>query len=213
MALPEHENVTDRSPSEDTVRIASPDERQALADTLVLAFIEDPINRWLFPDPAVYLEAFPEFVRSYGGKAFDHESAYVTDNLAATALWLPSGVYPDESAIVEVFTTHVPPERQKPALEALETLDRYHPDEPCWQLPFIGTEPTRQGQGSGSVLMEYALDRCDRNGELAYLESTNPQNLSLYLRHGFEILGTVRVGSMPPLFPMKREPQRRPTSL
>jgi hypothetical protein len=43
--------------------------------------------------------------------------------------------------------------------------------------------------------------------EPPYLESTNPRNLSLYLRHGFEILGTIRVGEAPPVVPMLRPPR------
>ncbi|MGZ9111899.1 MAG: GNAT family N-acetyltransferase, partial [Rhodoplanes sp.] len=37
--------------------------------------------------------------------------------------------------------------------------------------------------------------------------STNPRNMSLYLRHGFEALGTIRIGSSPPLVPMLRRPR------
>jgi hypothetical protein len=39
----------------------------------------------------------------------------------------------------------------------------------------------------------------------AYLESTNPRNVSLYQRHGFEALGTIQKGSSPPLIPMLRK--------
>jgi hypothetical protein len=48
---------------------------------------------------------------------------------------------------------------------------------------------------------------CDRAGLAAYLESTNPRNISLYVRFGFEIVGTIQVGSSPPIFPMRRKPQ------
>jgi len=43
--------------------------------------------------------------------------------------------------------------------------------------------------------------------KLAYLESTNPANLSLYQRHGFEFIGNIQAGTSPPLFPMIREPR------
>jgi GNAT superfamily N-acetyltransferase len=66
------------------------------------------------------------------------------------------------------------------------------------------------GPGSGgSALMQYALAACDRDGMPAYLESTNPRNVRLYERHGFELLGTIQAGSSPPLFPMLREPRPR----
>jgi hypothetical protein len=41
----------------------------------------------------------------------------------------------------------------------------------------------------------------------AYLESSNPRNLSFYRRHGFEPLGAIQVGSSPTLVPMLRQPR------
>ena len=53
--------------------------------------------------------------------------------------------------------------------------------------------------------MEQGLLRCDRDSIPAYLESSNPRNISLYERHGFEVLDTFQVGSTPPVSPMLRE--------
>ena len=39
----------------------------------------------------------------------------------------------------------------------------------------------------------------------AYLESTNPRNISLYRRHGFEPLGEIRSADSPLLVPMLRK--------
>ena len=83
----------------------------------------------------------------------------------------------------------------------------FHPRERHWYLPLIGVDPAYQGKGLGSALMEHALIRCDRNHETAYLESTNPRNISLYERCGFEVLGTIQVGTAPPLYPMLRKPR------
>jgi ribosomal protein S18 acetylase RimI-like enzyme len=71
-------------------------------------------------------------------------------------------------------------------------------------LPFIAVDPAYQGKGHGEALMAYALARCDRDKLPAYLESTNPRNVSLYRRHGFEPIGTIQVGSAPPIVPMLR---------
>ena len=55
--------------------------------------------------------------------------------------------------------------------------------------------------------MRHAVARCDREGALAYLESSNPRNISLYLRHGFEVIGEIRVGAAPLVTPMLRRPR------
>lgn len=98
---------------------------------------------------------------------------------------------------------------QKDAVALFEQMGRYHPQEPHWYLPFIGVDPFHQGKGYGSALMQNALIPCDRGQTLAYLESSNPKNISLYERHGFELLGTIQVGTSPPIFPMLRTPRRR----
>jgi ribosomal protein S18 acetylase RimI-like enzyme len=88
-----------------------------------------------------------------------------------------------------------------------EQMGKYHPVEPHWYLPLIGVDPVDQGHGYGSALMKYSLERCDQDKELAYLESSNPRNISLYIRHGFEIIGTIRAADSPPLIAMVRKPQ------
>ena len=72
----------------------------------------------------------------------------------------------------------------------------------------IGVDPAKQGNGYGSALLKHALERCDGEGKLAYLESSSPKSVPLYQRHGFELVDTIQVGSSPPLFPMLRKPRR-----
>jgi len=64
---------------------------------------------------------------------------------------------------------------------------------------FVGT--LRQ---IGSRLMKHALLRIDEAGLPAYLESSNPRNIPLYERHGFEVMGEIQVGSSPVVTPMIR---------
>ncbi len=54
--------------------------------------------------------------------------------------------------------------------------------------------------------MSHALKIIDRDKRLAYLESTNAANLSLYKRFGFELLTEVKIGQSPGRFPMLRQP-------
>ena len=62
-----------------------------------------------------------------------------------------------------------------------------------------------QGRGLGAQLMKYALAKVDALGLPAYLESSNPLNMSLYKRHGFEEMGSIQSGSSPAIVPMLRE--------
>jgi ribosomal protein S18 acetylase RimI-like enzyme len=98
-------------------------------------------------------------------------------------------------------------DRLDAAFAMFEKMGSSHPEEPHWYLPMIGVDPAHRAHGYGSQLMKHALERCDRERKVAYLESSNSRNLSLYIRHGFEITGTIQVGDSPPLFPMVRKPR------
>jgi ribosomal protein S18 acetylase RimI-like enzyme len=183
------------------------DEAPAIA-VVALAFSADPAARWAWPGPDQYLRHFPSFVKVFGGNAFAHDSAYYVDGYAGAALWLPPGVSPDEDALITLLQRTGSAQVQKDGAAVFEQMGRYHPQELHWYLPFIGIDPFLQGKGYGAALMQHALIPCDRDQTLAYLESSNPKNIPLYERHGFELLGTIQVGTSPPIFPMLRTPRR-----
>ncbi|KAL9086093.1 MAG: hypothetical protein Q9165_007305 [Trypethelium subeluteriae] len=58
------------------------------------------------------------------------------------------------------------------------------PMENHWYLELIATQPSYQGQGLGSVLMEWGTSRADADGKECYVESA-PNGLALYRKHGF----------------------------
>jgi ribosomal protein S18 acetylase RimI-like enzyme len=130
-------------------------------------------------------------------------------DFCGAALWLPSGVHADHESLGKVFTTTAEPAHLGDLLGTFEQMGRWHPDEPCWYLAMIGVEPNAQGRGLGGALLRQAVARCDEEGALAYLESSNPRNISLYERHGFEAMGEIRVGAGPLVTPMLRQPRRK----
>jgi ribosomal protein S18 acetylase RimI-like enzyme len=190
-----------------TIKSALIADEAAVIDVVTLAFSTDPVARWIYPNPYQYVTHMPPFVKAFGGKAFAHGSAYYVDGYAGAALWLPPEVHPDEAELVSWIQRTVSVWVQDELLAVFEQMGNAHPKEPHWYLPLIGVEAIHQGYRYGSALMEHALVPCDRDQTLAYLESSNPRNISLYQRHGFEILGTIQVGTSPPLFPMVRKPR------
>jgi GNAT superfamily N-acetyltransferase len=90
-----------------------------------------------------------------------------------------------------------------------ELLDEHHPHDPVWYLNFMGVEPSGQGRGVGSALLENVLVEADRNGEPAYLDATSMRNRRLYERHGFVTTQELHLPDGPPVWPMWRDPQRR----
>jgi len=187
----------------DVTTVTGADEARAFA-TIALAFAADPMMRWSFADAAKYMAVVPEFVRAFGGNAIAQGTADVAGNFAAVALWLPPGIEPDGEAMGRIIEAHMPPEKMEDGGGLVEQMNKFHPNEPHWYLPLIGTDPAHQGKGYGADLMAHAIWRCDERGEAAYLESSNPANVPFYERFGFKVMGEIQQGSSPRLIPMLR---------
>ncbi len=182
------------------------DEPRAIS-TVLLAFAADPVVRWCWPDAQQYLESMPAFTRAFAGRAFQYQTAFCSMDYQAAALWLPPGVTMDEAEVESVLRNTIHPALRDDLYSMLEQMGTFHPAEPHWYLPLIGVEPAYQCRGFGSLLLQHVLERCDGEGHVAYLEATSLRNVPLYQRHGFEMVGTIQVGSSPPLIPMVRTPR------
>jgi GNAT superfamily N-acetyltransferase len=172
--------------------------------TLTLAFVRDPVMRWFYPDAHAYLSHFPAFARAFGGEAFSAGTAWTSEDDGGAALWLPSGVHADGDAIASHLFSTIPESRHEMLGEVFAQMAACHPEEAHWYLSIIGVDAAHQGKGLGARLLEVALERCDEEGLIAYLESSNPANIPLYERHGFEVVSEIRGGDAPPLYPMLR---------
>lgn len=172
---------------------------------ITMGFSTDPVARWMYPEPAQYFGWFPRFVRAFAGGAIASRSAFCSSGFAGAAMWLPPGVGSDDDAILGLVWDSIPDERQADIFSLFDQMAAGHPAEPHWYLPMIGVDTQQQGNGIGSALMQYALDRIDAEGLPAYLESSNPRNISLYRRFGFEVTGEIQAGGSPPLIPMLRK--------
>ncbi|MCY4036542.1 MAG: GNAT family N-acetyltransferase [bacterium] len=193
--------------------------RDQIAAIWAEAFEPDPLMRWVFPDGAARLES----LRRWWGFILDHLPAgaelHGTRVSGCAACWQPPR--PDEpagreeaelrrsggqAAFVAIMTEllgDLAPSR----MAALGQMHQARLSEPHWYLAVLGTAAGQQGRGLGGRVLAPMLDRCDRLGQLAYLESSNPANLGFYRRHGFEPVGEFAVGDGVLITPMTREPR------
>lgn len=188
------------------IRSAGPQEMSPAIACIVAAFITDPIGRFAWPSPHQYLEAMPRATQAFAGASFEHGSADVTADFCGAGLWLPPDVHPDGEVLEGVFRETSTPDHLDDLLATFEKMDEFHPEERHWYLPLIGVEPNAQGRGLGAALMRHACARADEDGTPAYLESSNPRNIALYERHGFEAMGEIQIGAGPLVTPMLRRP-------
>lgn len=181
------------------------EERDRAIATLLLAFSADPVMRWLYPEPARYVTAFPELLLAFGGASFADETVWRLGDHVAVGLWMRPGVNPDGDATVAKMEATVGQDRHDDMLAMFGQMEDAHPTAPLWYLPWFGVDCHRQGEGLGSQLMQPCLEIVDRDHLPAYLDSTNPRNVSFYERHGFQVTGQSQAGSSPPVISMIRE--------
>ena len=190
---------------------AAMEDAPALARTLALAFADDPVSVWFFPREADRLQRLQRayervFLRRI---ALPREATFTVAGHAGVAMWLPPG----QAHLGALEQLRLLPAmagamgRDLPrSLRGMSAMDAVHPHEPHWYLWLLGIDPQRQGEGLGGRLLAEVLERCDRDRVPAYLEATTPRNRELYLRHGFEDCGELRLpDDGPQLWPMWRE--------
>jgi len=174
---------------------------------LVLAFGTDPVARWMYDNPHEYLLHIPRLFRALGKSSFEAGAAQRTSDGYDVALWLPPGVRGDDGPLEAVLAESIAGGKLVDVGSVFEMTEHYRPTEPHWYFSLIGVEVLHWNEECGATLLQHGLRQCDREHRPAYLWSSNPQNTSLYRRHGFEIMDTIQVGSSPSIFPMLRQPR------
>jgi GNAT superfamily N-acetyltransferase len=189
------------------VRKATAADVDGLSRALARAFWDDPVLPWLYPGT----KRLEGFFRGYELKLhLPHGAVYTTDDLAGGAIWAP----PNEWRTSARDLVRVAPRllwytgtRLVRSIRTMTAVESKHPKEPHWYLAALGTDPSHQGKGVGTALMQPILDRCDTDGEPAYLESSKESNIPFYRRFGFEVTGEIQLPNGPMVWPMWRDPR------
>ena len=191
----------------DRVRRAGPADAQAIAEILDQAFMDEPVNRWVFPDPADRARRQPGFFRLYADHVLATGEVYFTADGDGAALWryIDPAAPPAPAVPRELLARACGPNYPR-MRTLLELLAPCHPRQHRHgYVTFIGVRPARQGNGLGAALLRDRLAALDAAGVPAYLEATSAGSLRLYQRLGFAPLPTtVTLPEGPPLFPMWR---------
>ena len=190
------------------VHEAKIEDKKKVLSTACLAFSSDPFMRWIMPEGQRYLDNYQELVDVYCcEKSLQESTTFVTESFAGAAIWLPPGVFGDEQKISSWVSENVSEQRLEILEKVLEELDKYHPKtNRCWYLALLAVDPAFQRLGLGSIMMKHVNRLLDNTACQGYLESSNAKNISLYQRHGYEIMGEIKVGDCPVITPMLREP-------
>lgn len=194
------------------IRRGVEDDHEAAAEALALAFADDPAWTHLLPDDASRAERLLVFFTTeIANQVPEHRDLWVVDGAAGAALWAKPGQWRLPIHRVLRVAPRVAPvfgRRLGLALRAQMRGERHHRGlADHWYLDRLGVEPRSQGRGLGGALLAPVLERCDREGLPAYLESSTERNRALYERSGFALTGTFPMpGGGPKIREMWREP-------
>lgn len=179
------------------IRDAAAGDTEALVETLSDAFDSDPVLNWVIPRQQLYPGYFRMLIREvYLPRGMVHMD---TQGRAA-ALWLSPAqrfeVAPRLGLLRLVWELllHEGPGPLLRIRRQGRVFSRHLPGEPHFYLQFIGCRREVQGHGLGAALLKHGTRVCDEQGMPAYLESSNPLNVPLYQRHGFEVVAEETVG-------------------
>jgi GNAT superfamily N-acetyltransferase len=190
-----------------TVREATEADIDLVAEIGASGFHEDPVLSWVFPDVSTRRERLRTLFGAVASDFLADGRVEIADD-ACVAMWRD----PAFDHFAEDGGEDDAPPFDDGELERLGLLitamAEHHPHEPHWYLLALSCMADRQGQGLGGAALSARLARADEEGAAAYLESTNPRNMTLYRRHGFEQTGEIQLPGGPSLFPMWRSPRR-----
>lgn len=199
--------------SDQRVRHASSGDVQPVARTLARAFYDDDFWKWFMPDDATRLERLERMFSTFARKVYlrHGDDCYTTDTYDGAALWAAPGHEEFSTAdvlrVLPGWTRAVGLRNLLRSKRGTDSLDKVHPHERHYYLPFVGVVAEAQGQGLGTALLRPVLEKCDREQIPAYLEATSAGSRRCYERVGFEVRSEERLaGNGPRFWPMWRSP-------
>jgi ribosomal protein S18 acetylase RimI-like enzyme len=178
---------------------------------LVRAYMDDPVAVWICKSDSVRARLLQTLYSARLQKLLLHQGVWTNAGHSSAAVWVPPelgqpGARPNAALMRCVLDPRLVVRLPLLAV-GFSAMQRKHPrNPPHWYLSLLGTDPDAQGHGWGSAVLEPVLERCDRDGIGAYLESSKPRNLDFYARFGFRSTGELSLPYGPKMWPMWREP-------
>lgn len=184
---------------------AGPGDLETVARDLAAAFAGDPVFQWFLRDDARRDEGRLKLFRLLTGAGLADGEILRPASGGAASIWMPStalGPSPfwEELRLLPTILAATGISRLGRMSAMRAAMDQNHPMErEHAYLWFIGVAPQAQGMGVGSRLLAAGLQRVDAQGLPAYLESSNPANVPLYRRFGFEVIGQIQAAPDAPV--------------
>jgi ribosomal protein S18 acetylase RimI-like enzyme len=184
--------------SELELRKATAEDVPVLSRVLARAFADDPFYQWMMRRDRkreTYAHLFHE--TALRRISLPEDEVYTTTALHGAALWAPPGAWKmglwQELALFPQIVRCTGASRILQVLSGTNRILAHHPRAPHYYLFILGVDPSAQGRGVGRALLRPILERCDRERQPAYLETTKESNIAFYQACGFKVTGEITV--------------------
>jgi ribosomal protein S18 acetylase RimI-like enzyme len=206
----------------DRVIHASKQDVPRVVDVLAQAFHDDPLWRFAVPDPAKRARTLPHLFRVSVNVAVRQGEIHTSSSgFGGAAVWMPPGKSVTTLAALRLGLRDMlaalfvagPSDFQRimRVLDSFEARQKHDAPGDHWYLMQIGVLPEHQGRGIGSQLLTPMFERFDQRGEVCYLETETPENVTFYEKRGFRVVTEAPIkGGGPTLWTMIRQPQPAP---
>lgn len=178
------------------VRSVRATELLRVAEILVAAFDGHPLRESLLPGPVRRRIAIGIGDTGYFAEAMLWGTALgaeIDGELAGVLAWLPPEQHPRgrlRAALLDLVRLPflLCPPHGFAGFRVQPALDRFHRNEPSLYFTLAGTHPRLQRRGVASALISRMTEAADASGASVFLETSDARNVSLYAKHGFEIV-------------------------
>ncbi len=185
----------------------------ALCSVLSQSFYDDPQMQYLFPDSATRRQDLGVMFASIAEAGVRRGHTYVLENdstIVAGSIWSPPEIRALADSEVGPFVNAIVARYGDAGLARLgamsDAMEANHPHDPHMYLFIVGVDPRQQGRGFGATVVRPTLAHCDAMRSNAYLESSNPRNISFYERLGFVTISEFHPDGGPLFTGMWRDP-------
>jgi len=182
-----------------------------MARLLRHGFEEEPVQRWLYPSRAWRVVASELWFRALLADALRTGEVWRFHDFSSVAVWFAPGEASKGSGPSAAILNALEAAHRRAAAirgELEQELARRRPAERHWYLAAVSTELGLRGEGRGRDVLAPVLARCEREGQLAYLETSEPRSIAFYERLGFEVCSRFELTAGPTVWTMGRQPGR-----
>jgi ribosomal protein S18 acetylase RimI-like enzyme len=211
---PTVQRIDDPDEEAPDVRLAEQRDVPRIAATLTVALADSRWTRWALPDDGRMQRLTRLHELDAGHRGVATRSAWVTDDVAAVAVWEPpAGTAPLPADVAAALARELPylaADRWTAVRETAALIASARPAEPHWWLSHLGVRPSSRRRGLAAAVLAPVIVRCDAEGTAAAVAVHNWANVRFLRGFGFVVTAELRTSDDElPLWVLVRQPLPR----